>query len=234
VTDQIDMRRTRIAAACGVLFTGLVVAGGLLITLGQPSGDHVSDARIVHYLTDHKDQLELAGGPIGALALLCLLVYLGGLRDTLVRADGEGGRRSSIVVASGVAAGVLMGLMFVFSGLIAGALDYAKPYKIDPNTARTIGGLQFWCALYASVPAIVMIGSAALTARRSGAFPRWLGTAGLVAAVLTGMVSIVGFPIGIPALALWVLATSVVMLVRSRAPRTAPSRAPRVATDTAV
>jgi hypothetical protein len=213
-------RGSKIAGACGLLFVALFAATAVLITAHQPSGDTVSNKEVISYFKDHKDALQAATF-LMAIGGLCFLVFLGGVRERLH------GERSVLTVASGV---LMVGMLFALVailGAIPAALDYQKPFTVDPGTGRLLLALSFYAVWYASIPAAVFVGSASAAAAKSGALPVWLTRAGYAVAVLS-IVALVAFPVG-PALgALWVIPVSVVMLRRAPARREAgrPTTAP--------
>lgn len=206
-------RANRIWGVCGIGFVALFATALALFNVGAPTGSTVSDNEIVSFITDHKDALQI-GSVLMALAGLAFLVFLHGLP---ARVGGEG--RMPVPLAAGA---LFIGAMFAYaatSSVLAGALDYEKPFSVDPNTARVLAAISYYGLLYASIPAAVLIGAASAAAARSGALPRWLTRAGYVGAALCVITTVVGFLIVPIVIALWVLGVTIGGLRNARAER---------------
>ncbi len=196
-------RGNRIWGACGIGFVALFATAVALLNVGAPTGSTVSDKEIVSFITDHKSALQI-GSLVMALAGLAFLVFLHGLPE---RVGGE-----SRMLVPVVAGGLFIGTMFAYAAtgsVLAEALDYEKPFSIDPNTARVLAAISYGGLLYASIPAAVLIGTASAAATRSGALPRWLTRAGYAGAALCVVTTVVGFPVVPIVMALWVLGVTI-------------------------
>jgi hypothetical protein len=207
-------RANRIWGVCGLGFVALFATAVALFNVGAPTGSTVSDNEIVSFITDHKDALQI-GSVVMALAGLAFLVFLHGLPE---RIGDEG--RMLVPLAAGA---LFIGAMFAYaatSSVLVAALDYEKPFSIDPNTARVLAAISYNGLLYASIPAAVLIGAASAAATRTGTLPQWLTRAGYVGAALCVVTTVVGFPIVPIVMALWVLGVTISGLRNARAERT--------------
>ena|SRR5919108_1715589 len=203
-----DERRRKVAGACGIAFVILFAAAVVLMVKDSPSGDTFPDKDVVSYFKDHKDAIG-AATLLMALAGLCFLVFLGGLRERLEGTAREG--RSLVPIAAGV---LYVGLLFAAAAILggmSGALDYQKPFTVDPNTGRLLLALGFYAGFYASIPAAVFVAGSSAIAARSGALPVWLIRAGYGVAGLC-IVGLVAFPIGGALAALWTVPVSILLI----------------------
>lgn len=207
-------RSMKIAAACGIGFVAFAAAAFVLENVGSPTSDTVSDARLVSYLTDHKDGLEGAT-VLMALAGLLFFGFLGGLRQ---RIEQDGGRATLPVAAGALFVGGLFAYATV-NAAIPGAIDYAKPYTVDPSTARVLSSVEYTTLIYVSIAAAAMIAAVSAIAARSGVLPTWLTRGGYGVGALCVISSAAFFPLGPPLAALWVLAVSIVMIRDARGER---------------
>src|SRR5262245_10852217 len=220
-------RSARIAGALGLGSVALVVAG-LLITFGPaPTGDTYSDREIVSYFTDHRDDITL-GTLIVFVGVIAFLVFVALLREVLRRAERDGGNASGLALAAGVAWSLFMVAGCWVLGAIPGALDYAKPFTVDPDTARLLMSMT-WTpfVVLAGVAAAVLVGATSVSARRTGALPRRFARAGYVVAPLVFIGAFAGFYLVL--FPLWLVALCVILIARAgaiRQPTGAPEQRP--------
>ncbi len=204
-------RSSKTAGACGLGFVAFAAAAFVLENVGAPSGDTVSNAKLVSYLTDHKDGLQGAA-VLMALGGLLFLGFLGGLRERLER----GGARATVPIAAGA---LFVGGLFTYAALKAAipqALDYAKPYTVDTNTARVLEPLSYTSLIYVSIAAAAMVIGVSYIAAGHGLLPSWLTRGGYGAAALSVVSSVAFIPLGPPLAGVWVVAVSIVMLRDAR------------------
>jgi hypothetical protein len=206
----------RVAAIGGIAYVALSMASQGLIQIGgaEPSFDAPA-AEIVAFFEARNTQLFDIGAYLQLLALVAFLWFLGGLWAMLRQAEGQPGWMSLIVVASGLA----------FVGSLSAGWQLAV-FRIgeglDPQIARLtfdMGNLAFansWVPLGSMMLAAgaVMLGSAAL--------PRWLGWSalGIGVGLLGARIVWTLFIAFIPWMLFWfwLIALSVVLLRRQRAP----------------
>ncbi|WP_066286666.1 DUF4386 family protein [Arthrobacter sp. B6] len=208
------------AAVAGLVFTALVVAS--FFTPDTPSTDSPAEdiaAQLAGDRTAHQVSLLL-----GLFADIAFLVFLAGLWSRLRRWEGPAGMFSALVLTAGAA---VAALMLVSGGLYMALLQYASGGQPDPVALRALTVLNDWVG-GAIVPAsIAMFLGAAVAILTTRALPRWLGWLAAATAVLLlislvgvfqtdtegSVVDIAGFA-GFLLFVIWVLATSVVLLLR--------------------
>ena len=213
-------RPDRWAAVAGLVFTALVVAS--FFTPDMPSTDSPAEdiaAQLSGDRSAHQFSLLL-----GFLADVAFLVFLAGLWSRLRRWEGPAGMFAALVLTAGAA---VVALMLVAWGLHMALVQYASGGQPDPAALPALTVLNEWVG-GAIVPAsVAMFLGAAVAILTTGALPRWLGWLAAVTALLLlislagvfqtttggGMVGIVGFG-GFLLFLVWVLATSVVLLLR--------------------
>ena len=171
-------RLEQVGAVGGVLFVVLQLVGQSLIQVGggEPSFD-ASAEEIVAFFDARDTLLFNVGSYLSTLSVIPLLGFLGSLRGSLRRAEGEGGWLT--LVATGA------GLLFLALAASGGLWHIAvfRTEGLDPQVARLLfdlGNFNFatmWVVLGALVLAV------GLAAIWFGAFPRWLGWMGLVVGI---------------------------------------------------
>lgn len=196
----------------GILFVIFIIVG---VVVGGEMDDVDPDdpaRQIARELTDKHDDIVVSFIMFG-IAIFFFLVFLGYLRDYFGRVSPEGTWLVSVFWAGGLA--------FVAAYLIQGfaqqALFVIDDYSKDPVMAKTLYALG-WNSLLLLAPGILaMAAAAAILTLRHRVLPIWLGVLSIL--VFLGAV----FP-WIPLFPLWVLLTSIVLLVRMR--RAAPVEEP--------
>ena len=213
----------RAGAVSGMLFVVAVVATFFTATTPDVD-DSVSEIRST--LVDDRTGL-IAGIYLGGLAAFFFLVFLAALCSLLRRAEGEPGP-SVLALLGGVATTV----MIVVVNAVVFTLVAAADQEAGDEALRALLELDSSLFIPTGFTFAAFHAGAALSILWTGALPRWLGWAsgaiGLVFLVsLLGMFSendeggVLGFVYFIDLLAslLWGLATSVVMLMRTRTPQ---------------
>jgi hypothetical protein len=217
--------RNRWIAAAGLIFVGLVI---LAIAIGTAPEAETSDATILDYYEDSGNQAkQIAVALFMTIGLTALLCFVTGLRLLLVEAGAPpplpdlafvGGLAFALLALVGIAVGTAVPATFVFS----------DTFELAPDTARivlTIGNI--WLLSFAGATGSLLVGATSLASRRSKLLPAWLEWAGLIASPLI-LLSLPLFGIAAIAVVVWVLAFSVVLLLRSRRERSGEG-APRAA-----
>lgn len=214
----------RVGAASGVLYFGLLLVGGSMMTAGstqatRPTGEQV--------LSDLRRTSESGSAKVGlALALLgfaAFAVFLAYLYGVLRRAEGQRSWLPTAAVFAGMSALVIKW----GSGSFIGAAILRKD-EISPDLARTLNDLDsaaFWTSW---LPYAVFVGLTSVVILRTRFVPRAFGWVGLVLGVV-GVGTSVSFDVAMSELGAapyllsgtWVLALSGVLAVRG----------PRVAVD---
>lgn len=202
-------RARLIGPLAGFLFVVLSVVSAVLIFSDSPGGSDFSDQEIVSWFTDHNDRI--AGGAfLWVPAALLFLVFLASLRRRLVAGTSSETGLAGVALAGGVGFVVLVSVGHGLVGGMASALDYAKPFTVDPTDARLISVLTFWMDLYSLIPAAAMVGAVAVAVRRTLVLPRWVWIVSAIATVLI-VASMFAGPLGLIVVLVWTLVISVAL-----------------------
>ena len=218
--DGVAARWDRIAAAAGLLFIVLVVASFFTpVTPDYPS----TAEQLASELTADRAGFQMAL-LLGFLGDIAVLVFLAGLWSRFRRHEGTGGMLSGLFA---IASATFAATVLVSEGVYLALVQAAE--TADPSTLPTLEALDYWVGI-GTVPAgVAMMIGATGAILSTHALPAWLGylsglTGVLLVLTLAGvyesdeesvLVGIGGFG-GFLMFMIWVLATSVVLLMRSR------------------
>jgi hypothetical protein len=150
--------------------------------------------------------------------LLAFLWFLGALRRTLLRAEGEPGTFTALAFGSGlVSAALMLGAIAMFVAPAGAGED--KDFKVVGDTVNVVQSAGYVLLVSAVVMAAWLALGTSLVALRTLVLPRWFAWFGVAAAVamLFGV-----FFIPLFAFPLWVLVLSVVMLTQAWRPPARP------------
>jgi multisubunit Na+/H+ antiporter MnhB subunit len=205
-------------AVLGLVFVGLLIVA---IAVGTAPEAEKSDETILDYYGDSGNQAkQIATALIATIALTAFLAFVTGLRLVLVEAGAPapfpdlafvGGLAFALIALVGIAIGTAVPATFVFS----------DTFELDADTARivlTIGNI--WLLSFAGATGSLLVGAVSFASRRTTLLPAWLEWAGLIASPLI-LVSLPLFGLATIAVVVWVLALSLVLLVRGRRERSA-------------
>jgi hypothetical protein len=216
----------------------LVVAS--FFTPDTPSADSSTETIAAELAADQSaHQVSLL---LGFLADIAFLVFLAGLWSRLRRFEGVGGLFSGLFVVAGA---VFVSTILVSEGLYLALVQGADTAGDEPAVLRTLVVLDNWVGA-ATVPAgaamFLGVTMAVLTTRALPAWVGWLaGVAGLLLVVSLGAVfdtseeGVLGFAGfgGFLLFLIWVLATSVVLLMKAGRGTPPTSREPGAAAQAA-
>ena len=205
-TDRPPGQPLRTAAIGGLAFTLLYVTHRLLQGTGPGSS---SAAAVAAYQVAHRGAL-VASEVAVALALLAFIPFLAGLVPVIWRAGQE-----TLAVAVGISGGV-----FVAMGFVSNAAETALIGLADANQPAAVLALN---QLQGRTPIVwtitALVAALSLAIWRSRLLGRWLGVAGLVAAAIFlvgSVVSVLGPTpeegsslVGVGLFIVWMLAVSV-------------------------
>jgi hypothetical protein len=200
-----DRLLERMGAASGIVFLVLVFVG----SLGGPT----STVRLVLVL----------------LGFLFFLFFLGSLWSAMRRAEGGSGWLSTTAFGAG-----LMSVTIEVGGAATLLVAKYRSGGLDPQLARTLQDMEDASHLLTFFPLAVLLVAFAIVAIRSNALPGWLGwvAAVLAAAFLVGGIAgsanLASEWAGLPMLLypFWVIATSIVLILRAGEPRPVQAEAP--------
>lgn len=204
----------RTAGISGILFAILFTLG-LMLTGGLPSD--VSDQKAIEYYADSGNRAEaIIGGYCIILSMLCFLPFLVHMRERLMGSPRAASFAPIVFVSGLLFAAMGMAGATAFAWLPGGIAFGSAPAPQNADLARLGPQLGFGLLLIAGgLSAAVAFGAAAIGAIQGHVGAAWLAWSGLVVAVLQ-LVDFAFIPLLL--LALWVLVSSVVLLVRGPVP----------------
>jgi hypothetical protein len=147
---------------------------------------------------DNYEHALLAQAILFGVASALLLVFVGGLRAFLARAEGQDPRLASVVVAAGA---VAAGLLLVQAAIVV-ALTALRGNEVGVHAqgsawaARALFYLEGAVGDMVLFPFAVLLAAAAVVLLRTRVLPGWLGWVGVALAVLVGTLA-VGLPAGL-------------------------------------
>ncbi len=199
---------------------GLALVVVLLVTIfttpNTPDAT-AGPAQVAKFVHAHRGGLYL-NAYLTSLAVLMAGSFLWYLREVV--APALPGRRLANL---GFAGGVLFLVGGIFSAGAAFAMaDVAK--HADPTVLQTLNIFSQDVTSFAGGATALLLGATSIAMLRSRALPSWLAYVGLVLALASFAIPMLGFP----AVAVWWLLTSVVILATSRASADARELAPSV------
>jgi hypothetical protein len=194
----------RWAGLAGVAYVVLYLGA---FALGIEVG--ASDREILDYYGDsgHRTKEAIAFFVIAAAALAFLL-FASALRN-LVALQGE--TLASIAWGGAIGYAVLTLAGNAVSRATAFAAMDTDVFELEPNTRRLLEDAGLLLLVSGALAAILLVVATSVTAVRQRILPPWLGWVGFVAAALLPLA--IGF-IGFLVLFVWVLATSVALVMR--------------------
>lgn len=210
----------RWAPLTGIIFVGLLVVTFFLPTASPPSADDPA-SDVVAWFDDHETAL-LTSSYIGGLALIFFVWFLGSLQ----RRIRDGGEPRLAVIAFG--GGLVLAGIALLGTAVQQYLAWGLAQDLDEETVRALWLIGFGGPAYA-FPLVVLVEATAIAALRSRIFPQWYAALGFLAGLWfvvggaayandgffspTGAYGFIGFL----AFLVWVLLTSVLLLVRQEA-----------------
>jgi hypothetical protein len=214
-------RVARWVPANGVLFVVLVVVATLLTD--RPDDD-ATDAAVLAYYADHGNRVsEIVAFILIGLSAFCFLSFLGSLRGTLARAEGDPAPLSTVVATSGATFITLAVAGHAAGAAIAQTEEIFDNFTVNANTARLLQTLHFDLYVLSLFAAAALAWAFGVLVLYTRVFPTWLAAAGFVA----GVAGILGFFLpwmGVVVLA-WFLLVSLQLLWPERgSPRAEATR----------
>lgn len=215
------LSRERLGAISGIVFVILV----LVATFVAPTPPKASDSveKITAYFVDHRGAI-LFSGYLSGLSLIPVVIFIATLYTTLREAEGAPGS----LALSAYGSALITGVFAVAASLLTSTLAFTGRDG-DAATMRALFNLYQMATTFIWFPLIVwMLTTALVMLRMPGAYRwvAWLGLLGVIVGLLTGASTArngffaLGGILGLIAFlifAVWILATSIIMLVQARA-----------------
>jgi hypothetical protein len=169
--DRLPRPPLRTAAISGLVFTLLYLLHRLLQGTGP---ERSTVAAVADYNLAHRTTLLASEVAVG-LALLAFIPFLAALAPVIWRAGQE-----TLAVATAVSGGVFVAMGFVSNAAETALIGVADSNQ--PAAVLALDQLQGRTPIVWTITALVTVVSLAI--QRTGLVWRWLGTAGLIAAVI--------------------------------------------------
>jgi hypothetical protein len=188
--------RDRVAAVAGVLFVVAFVVGQYVAPDLVYPEEQVGGVQLTFYV--NYENALLAQAILFGVASALLLVFVGGLRAFLARAEGQDPRLAPVVVAAGA---VAAGLVLLQAAIVV-ALTALRGNEVGVHAqgsawaARALFYLEGAVGDMVLFPFAVLLAAAAVVLLRTRVLPGWLGWVGAALAVLVGALA-AGLPAGL-------------------------------------
>jgi hypothetical protein len=191
--------RDRVAAVAGMLFVVVLVVAQYVAPAPVYPVEQVGGL-VASFYVNYEGRL-LAEAILVGVASALFLVFLGGLRAFLSRAEGPQPRLAPVVVAAGaVTAGLVLLQAAILTALITlEGNELGVRAQGGSWASRALFYLQGAVGDLALFPFAVFLGAAAAVLLRTGVLPRWLGWVGAAFGLLVGVLavgSVAGLDIG--------------------------------------
>lgn len=220
----------RLAAASGIVFVALFLAG-TLVPGEEPPDLHDSNSEVLVFFLEHHRALLVSSVLLG-LSYVAFLWFLGTLGAAL-RQRGEP-RLAAVAFGGGVATAALASLALA----IQATLTFRSGAPGPPGNVEAFYDLQFITTTIIGFPVAVLTGAVSLAAWRSRVLPQWFGAAGLFATLVLvvsgGALDQKGFyapdgayaVIALIVFLAWTLVASVFLVMRPPADQVEPAPRP--------
>jgi hypothetical protein len=191
-----QLGRDRVAAVAGVLFVVAFVVGQYVAPDLVYPEEQVGGVQLTFYV--NYEHALLAQAILFGVASMLLLVFVGGLRAFLARAEGQDPRLAPVVLAAGA---VAAGLVLLRAAIVV-ALTALRGNEVGVHAqgsawaARALFYLEGAVRDMVLFPVAVFLAAAAVVLLRTRVLPGWLGWVGAGLAVLVGALA-VGLPAGL-------------------------------------
>jgi hypothetical protein len=189
---------------------GLAVVVVLLASIfasPNPPAATAGPAKVAKFVLDHRDGLYL-NAYLTSLAVLMATTFLWYLREVV--APATPGRRLANLGFAG-------SLLFVVGGIFSAGASFALAdvaTHASPMVLQTLNIFAEDVNGFGGATTALMMGATSLAILRSRALPSWLAYVGLLFAAASFVIA----DLALPAVGLWLLLTSIVVLVTSGRP----------------
>jgi hypothetical protein len=216
--DALPTSWERLLALSGIAFAVLFVIGWFIS--GSDAPDYMAaDQEWTNWAADNESKSR-TGGFLMLIAGLVFLPFAGTIRSVLGSAEAR--VRGSVQLARVAFAGALTGITGITMAVIMIAGATAEGAAANPVVTRAVATATVGPFLVAAMGFAALLAAAGLLTLRSGVFARWTGIVALLGAVaffitfftlLAGpsedSVFGYGYFVGVLALAIWAIATSI-------------------------
>lgn len=211
MTDGTDGRR--ILGILAVVFAILFV-GGFIVGMDTPDYD-AADGKWTSWFADEDNQTAAVGGIVAATLSSLVLVWFSALVASTLRSRLPDEGIPMLVLASGITAGVTLGIGRVIASSMGAALALAPDFDVVPSAELLRSVEQIGIGVMLMVggwSAALFVTALAAAARRSALLPAWLGTTGYV---VGGLLLLSVFFLPLLLLPLYMLVAGVILFTSS-------------------
>jgi uncharacterized protein DUF4386 len=204
----------------GIVFVVLMVTGTAFVADVPDPG--APQQQLAAYLADSGNHTRnLIGAYMWVLGALAFVWFVTRLRSVLRGAEAGTGALSNLVFGAGVIYSALMMASAVAFAAVAYAVGVRGATVSDPDFVKVLPQMAWMILLLgAGFAGLVLVLTASVVSLQTGVLPRWLGWLGIVAAIVLLFDVLY---VNIVPLLVWVLAASIVLLMRRE--QTAPATA---------
>jgi Domain of unknown function (DUF4386) len=201
----------RWAPLAGIIFVVLMFVGTYFVA-DVPDPD-AAQQQLAGYLADSGNHTRnLIGAYMWVLGALAFLWFATHLRSVLRRAEGGVGTLSNLAFGAGVIYSTLMMASAVAFAAVAYAVAFRDATVSDPDFVKVLPQMAWMILLLgAGFAGLLLVLTASIVSLRTGVLPRWLAWLGIVMAILLLFDVLY---VNIVPLLVWVLAASIVLLMR--------------------
>jgi hypothetical protein len=202
----------RWGALFGVGYVVLFALGVILIFGNSPDSSSAPGKIIAYYSqSGHRDRMNF-GWLFGGLGVLCFIIFVVVLRQTVRRIDTEDGFLTGLVALGGGVYATLALAALALNVGIRTMSDDTYHHTVYPGLIHMADDVSWMLHASGGAGAALMVIAASVAGMRAGAVARWLGWVGIVAGIISvGL--ILFFPWFI--FGLWVLVVSIGLFIRS-------------------
>jgi hypothetical protein len=208
----------RWAPLAGIIFVVLMFVGTFFVA-DVPNPD-AAQQQLATYLADGGNHTRnLIGAYVWVLGALAFLWFVTHLRSVLRRAEGGAGTLSNLAFGAGVIYSALMMTSAVAFAAVAYAVGLRGATVSDPDFVKVLPQMAWMLLLLgAGFAGLLLVLTASILSFRTGVLPRWLAWLGVVVAIVLLFDVLY---VNIVPLLVWVLAASIVLLMRRQETATA-------------
>ena len=200
-------------AALGGVASAILFVIGVILFYGSSPDSGSAPAKIIAWYSDsgHRDRLNF-GWLVAGLGLFCFIWFVGALRQTVRRLEGEDGLLTSLTTIGGAVYATLALAALAINTGIRTMSDDTYQHQVYPGILHAADDAAWVVHASGGAGAATMILAATIAGMRARAIPGWAGWLSIVAGVLS-LALVIFFPWFV--LALWVLVVSIGLFVRA-------------------
>jgi hypothetical protein len=185
-----------------------------VLILVEDVGDR--DDEILSYYADEANRGQtVTAAFLILLATLFFLWFLAILRGRLARAEGRAGPYTTVAFGAGLVAAALWLVADVLAVGIAYTVNENDDFALDPELHRLVGEIAYLLFAFGTPVVALLVVSTSLLGLKRDLVPKWLAWLGfpIAAFMIVSFLFVVPFVLFL----LWVIAVSLVLIVRAGA-----------------